>query len=375
MARSSTPLVATYTIVHGLAEFLTALVIFSSLSSWTGSAGQLIAYNAMAFGGPVIVVLLAGGRFRHVAEGWIGLAGTALLAGGMLFGRLGWVCVLVLGCGSALFHIAAGTAALKMPNPGTAVGVFESSGAFGLALGGLLGIGAWQGIADTAWVGLGVAAILAGGCAVLVWGTARGASGLGAVVAMPAKVNPAWTVQAGTGLVPMIALAGLVAVSLARSMVVFGTADSWKQGVPLVLGAALAVSAGRAVGGLLTDRVGITATAVAGLVAAAVLLGVWPAAAWAGVLGGFCLALPMAPVIVALATSLGRPAFAFGLAQLCQVAALVTAVRFGRAGVLIALLACAGVILCLRPLFKPASTACAAATAVMPVALHRGRLR
>ena len=46
-------------------------------------------------------------------------------ATGILTCHWAWACV-VLGLGSALFHIAAGTSTLKQPRPGTSVDVFES---------------------------------------------------------------------------------------------------------------------------------------------------------------------------------------------------------------------------------------------------------
>jgi len=347
-------LVATYTVVHGLGEFLTALTLFSLVATWNSPAWQVLAYNVVAFGGPIVVaVLVSRSRYAlRLREGPLGLVGAAVMAAGLLTGRAGWVCVLVLGAGSALLHIAAGTATLKVPGrPGTAVGLFESSGAFGLALGGLLGVGVWTGAALTPWIGVGAVALLLGGLAVLRWGTEAETPGVGAAILRPddASATAAWAFDVGAGWVPLAALGGLAAVSVVRSVVGGGAPMPWKEGTTLVLGAALAVAFGRALGGILADRWGLYVPAVFGLVGAGFLLAMRPDAAWAGLAGSFCLALPMAPVILGLLASLGRPSLAFGLAQLFQVpAAAAAGLALGPWALGVALLLSAGVILWLH---------------------------
>jgi len=109
-----------------------------------------------------------------------------------------------------------------------------------------------------------------------------------------------------------------------RSIVGFAAPLEWKSGAAMVMWAAVVVMLGRGLGGIIADRWGGFAPAMAGFVGAAVFMGLWPGAVWAGLLGAFCLALPMAPVILAMVSCTRRPSLSFGLAQLFQVpAALV----------------------------------------------------
>jgi len=367
-------LVATYTIVHGLAEFLTALTLFSSLTSWVSAAWLILIYNVLAFGCPSLIATGAvRTRLGQVSEGWYGLVGTVLMAGGLIAAGTGWACVLLLGVGSAGLHIAAGTATLKVPARGTAVGVFESSGAVGLALGTVLGTGTWHGAAATPWVWAGAAISLLGGLAVWRWGTDRAIPGLSASVAPSETKGTVLFVSTRSRVetnrtVPFVSPSAIVVTavtvlglaSVARGIMAFAAPQPWKQGPWLVMAAAVAVALGRAVGGIAADRWGYVGPAVIGFAGAGILLAAWPAWAGAGIAGMCLLAVPMAPVILALVDALGRPSLAFGLAQLFQVpAALLTGLVLPPWAVAVTLIACAGLVLLLRrrvPATSPAGS-------------------
>ena len=385
-------LVTTYTIVHGTAEFLTALTLFSWLGSWDSPGVLIPVYSVLAFGFPLVVAILGLGILHGVSEGRLGLAGTVLIAAGMLAGQYGWVCVVLLGVGSALFHIAAGTATLKQSRPGTSVGVFESVGAVGLASGTVLG--SFQVV--TPWIYAGLGVILLGGLAVLLWGTPvlgvrgvnRGVSvsntpidaplgSSGARIGVLKRFSPRfaprtpssgaglagldyqqstpytvrrWTL-AGSGWLPVAALLGLALVSVIRALVGFTAPQPWKVDSAYVLVAAIFVMLGRGLGGIIADRIGFVVPAIVGFLGAAVLLTMWPNSAAAGLLGVFFLALPMAPVILALLRSTARPAVSFGLAQFLQVPAAVAAgILWEPWVVFVTLIICAIIMAVLKPL-------------------------
>jgi len=347
-------LVVTYTVVHGVAEFLTALTLFSMVPAWSNPGGLVLTYSVVAFGCPLVISLLSSSVMSGISEGRMGLAGTVLLATGMLVGQLSWACVLLLGLGSAMLHISAGTATLKLDRRGTAVGVFESTGAIGLAAGTVLGAGAWDMAARTGWIALGSVVILAGGFAVLTWGTNRDHPGLGATVGGPGMTTPdsvrRWTLASGSGWLPLVVLIVLGIVSVFRGVASFTSPQPWKQGTLLVLVAAVCVMLGRAIGGILVDRFGFLVPTLAGFVGAAVLLSAWPDSTWAGLLGLFFLALPMAGVIVALVRCTSRPSLAFGLAQFFQVpTAFAIGILWGSWAVFATLMLCAALFLVARP--------------------------
>ena len=341
-------LTATYSIVHGLAEFLTGLTLFAMLGTWSGT-WQFPVYSLVAFGTPIfIAAALLSGRRSHWPEGVVGLLGALVACAGMVVCHVDWAAVALLGIGSAVLHIAAGTATLKAPRPGTAVGVFESTGAVGLALGSIAGIN--TGAAVIPWVSAVVMAL--SGIAVFTWGTDRASAGIGSQitsdwpVTKPRRfswIKPLRHKLSGDRFV-LVALVALMAVSVIRMVVVQATPKPWEQG-SLVVAAACCVALGRALGGILADRFGFSATAAAGFVAAAGLLAIWPNAAGTSLAGCFLLGLPMAPVILALTKLTRRTSVAFGLAQVCQVpSALVVGLVLGPWAVLAALLACAAVV-------------------------------
>jgi len=283
------------------------------------------------------------GVLRKVPEGRIGLAGTVLMAVGILVSHWAWACV-VLGLGSALFHIAAGTSTLKQPRPGTSVGVFESLGAVGLALGTILG-NVWNVVPAVPWVYAGSALILVGGFAVLAWGTPAPAA-----VPEHSSTQRNWTLS-GTGWIPVAVLVGLALVSVVRALAGFTAPQPWKVGNGVVLVAACFVLLGRAVGGIIADKYGFVIPAIIGFTGAAVLLAAWPDSANAGLFGTFFLALPMAPVILALLQSTGRPAVSFGLAQFLQVpAAFATGILWAPWVVFATLMICAVIMIFCAPL-------------------------
>ncbi|MCL2483464.1 MAG: hypothetical protein FWF43_08660, partial [Propionibacteriaceae bacterium] len=362
----------TYTIVHGMAEFVTSLVLFSMLAQGVIGGTHIVVYSVIAFGMPIVLAVLASqGSFARLAEGRVGLGGLVLLAIGVLFPHVsmvvpgvGWGSVLLLGLGSAMFHICAGTATLKLPRRGMAVGVFESSGAIGLALGTLLGSGVWKLASTTVWAGLLAAVVVLGGLAVLMWGTVTGRRneviparlGIGSTLTdampeCPQPSRPSWTIANGRGLAPALVLVGLAVMSLIRSTTGFAAPQPWKDSTAIVVWAAIAVMCGRAIGGVIADRWGAFAPALAGFVGAAVFMGLWPGQTWAGLAGVFCLALPMAPVILGLVASTRRPGLSFGMAQLFQVpAALMVGLVYSQWIVLVVLLLCAVLVFSIKPL-------------------------
>jgi len=357
-------LIATYATTHGIAEFVTALTLFSLLSMGRISGGQIVVYSVIAFGCPIALAALASLQ-KSLSEGYVGLAGAILLATGLVLPQLGWAAVLLLGFGSATFHIAAGTATLKLPRRGMAVGVFESSGAIGLAAGTVLGGGAWSLASTSVWAGVAAVVVVAGGLAVLRWGSAgvrrttgeADPAGYGlsaqltdAMVGCPRPRRSDWTIVNARNSLPAMGLLVLAAVSLMRSIVGFAAPEPWKGGAAMVMWAAVVVMLGRALGGIIADRWGGFAPAMVGFVGAAVFMGLWPGAIWAGLLGAFCLALPMAPVILAMVSCTRRPSISFGLAQLFQVpAALTLGIVMSGWAVFAVLLVGAVLVLAMRP--------------------------
>ncbi|MDR2973961.1 MAG: hypothetical protein LBV00_04500 [Propionibacteriaceae bacterium] len=374
-------LVAVYCAVHGVAEFWTALLLFSWQSVWSDFAYLVLVYNCLAFGAPILVALGVStwGRQR-LNPRLCGLAGAMILSVGLLLAPSGAVCVVVMGVGSALLHIGAGTASLRCLRPGTAVGVFESSGAVGLAIGGLLGAGVWQFVGQVPWVLCGVVVMVIGGLVVWRWGNAswpdRGAVGAAqpvdrlaaSVVAPPLPAASQGSASfedplVSTGSVPLapppraarapmagrrwapIALSVLAVVSIGRGIIgaeLAELADLAGSTPLIVVVLAVALGLGRALGGTLTDHIGASQTAIAGFVAAGLMLSFAACGWWVLAVASCLVGVTMAAMIVWLLRVVERPSWAFGLAQLFQApTALVGALVLDQWAVVAGLVGCA----------------------------------
>ena len=346
-------LLSTYTVVHMLAEFSTALILFSLLAAGRITGLEIALYSVLAFGGPIVIAALR----PRLPEGRLALFGLLILTLGLLAGAIaGWLAVILLGVGSATFHIAAGTATLKLKRRGTGVGIFESSGAIGISVGTSLGYGIWSGVCASAWLVLLAALLVAGGVAVFHWGTANILStDLNEhMFECPPPNQFLLGVAKSTWFAP--ALLALMAVSVIRSLAAFAAPQPWKSTVAMVVWASVGALLGRAIGGIVADRWGWLAPAVVGFVGVGLLWGLIGDAPLPGLFGSFFLALPMAPVIMAMVNITRRPSISFGLAQLFQVpAAMIGGLVFSSWLVLVLLLLCG--LLLLAALFGRSSDA------------------
>ena len=239
-----------FTILHPLVDALSASVLWLGTREWR----CFFAYNFCAFALQL--------PFGLALDRWPGAlkrafaAGVALLAAG---GTLAWcgqtslpiLCVCCIG--NALFHLSAGKLLLDRAAGGSGpVGVFISTGVFGLLAGGLFG-------ASCPGVALPVltAGVLVGGVRVL-----------GTVTFSAARRCGVRGLSAADGCL----LVGLLALVFWRSKVNLsgGMCDGT---VLLRSAAALASAVGAAMGGLLADRAGRWLVAGAGIAGSVLLLG------------------------------------------------------------------------------------------------------
>lgn len=276
-----------YSVCHFLVDFSCALVLLGRAAPGGDAFVLLLFYNLLAFAVQMPLGL------------WADRAGRPHLfaAAGCLLAALAWVlpgmaAAVSAGLGNALFHVGGGVDALHREGGGYgALGVFVSPGAFGITLGTL-----WASKAG-AWalpVGVALAAFAA---AILLF----------CPVTLPqtADLSPLRTPKTAG------ALACLFLVVVLRSYGGCVLSFPWKGEYLLLFTAC--VAGGKALGGLLADRLGLKRVAVGSLLLGAglFLLADFPAAGLAAMLL-FNMTMPLTLGLAAKALPGGR-GFAFGL--------------------------------------------------------------
>lgn len=280
--------------VHLLVDLASVSALYTCVRSGLLSQGWVAAivlgYDFVAF---------ASQMFLGYALDRLGLAGPAAAAGCLLTALGAWLtplpvaAVACVAVGNALFHVAGGSICLRLDRDRAAwAGIFVAPGAIGLFLGKQFG---------------GTPLFQPWALTLLLCSAAPA----GIFLRLPRRAEkPPLPGVKGFGLVA----AALLLTVLLRSLVGFSVSYPWVSGWPQALAMTLAAFAGKALGGVLGDRIGWRAASVAGLLASAPLLafgaGV-PALALAGVL---CFNLTMAITLAGTAYLLpGYEGLAFGL--------------------------------------------------------------
>lgn len=277
---------------HFWVDFSCALLMFSRLSGRGDWALCMLLYNFCAFALQMPIGLLADRMERH---GQTAALGCALAALGWVLIPLPAAAAVITGLGNACFHVGGG---IQIMNDGgdsaASLGVFVSPGAFGIFFGTLLGGRSELPFQFTA-LGLLCFAVS------FVWLDARPEDTACRAPAAPALERSA-----------LEALACCFLVVVLRSYLGMVLTFPWKTG-GWALGMVCAVVLGKAAGGFLGDRLGMSRAAALslGLSAALFCLSGSPLAGTAAV---FLFNMTMPITLWAAARLLPhRKGFAFGL--------------------------------------------------------------
>ena len=216
------------------------------------TAGLLLLYNVLAFGGQLPAGILLDRLGRPGLAAGLSLVLTAL---GLLLLPLGALPAIVLaGVGSAIFHVAGGSIALSgQADKAGGVGVFAAPGVTGLALGGWM---AWQGMAVAPYLGIGLVVL-----AVLASQIKGESISKATEEGIEVDRHDVWMM--------------LLLLAIALRSAVWNLVEVLQQGeTTLLIAAAVAASVGKVMGGFLADRLGWRQYVVLALVVATPLL-VW----------------------------------------------------------------------------------------------------
>ena len=279
---------------HFAVDFACALLCLRFVSLQPDLHMHLLLYNFCAFALQMPLGLLLD-RFSHGMQ--TAAFGAIVTAGAFLFSDYALPAVILAGIGNALFHVGGGVDVLRNnPEKCTPLGVFVAPGAVGIWLGGFLSDKMLAGLVPC------TAAVL---CVLAVLLFVLGKEKIDAV----SREKPSLTVRKKG----MLVLILLFIVVLLRSAAGFQFGFSWKTGIYGAL-FAIAGAAGKAVGGVLADRLGILRASLSSLAVGCVLFAFSSDIPLCGILAVLLFNCTMPVTLFAAAKVLRQtPGFAFGL--------------------------------------------------------------
>ncbi len=300
-----------YGLMHAVVDAASAMVVFAALLLHRLPPVEafylVIVYDLLAFG---LQVFFGAATDRLRRPKVAVLLGLGLLAAGTVMLTVEPISAAVLaGLGNAAFHVGGGVISLRMqPDRATAPGVFVAPGAIGLAFGIWVGKSGWS----VAWP-FALALLIS----------------MVVTVLLPRPPYPyalgADPEAPGARSVARVSHAKLVVALLLFSIVVrslVGMAGSYRcpKEAYVMFGLALAAVGGKALGGMISDRLGWLETSVGALLLSAPLI-VFGGGTWWVLIAGmllFQMTMPVTLAAVALVQP-KRPGFAFGLTCLALI--------------------------------------------------------
>jgi len=259
----------------------------------------IVGYDVLAFAGQAFLGLMVDKlRFSRGAV----LAGIALSAASLLTLKVEpYTSVVFAGVGNALFHLGAGSLSLFVqPGRATPPGIFVAPGALGL------GLGIWLGKGQTLLTWPLLLALLAAFVVALFYDNPSIPA-----VRKPKPLAVQW---------PFLAFGLLLFSITIRSLVGMGGSYACPKATIISFGLVSAAFAGKALGGILADRLGWIETSVGALLLSAPLIAFGHDNSLLIISGMFFFQMTMPVTLVAVASILpGRPAFAFGMTCLALV--------------------------------------------------------
>jgi len=284
-------------VIHMLIDASTVMVVFSTraIHGLSGAEGfyLIMTYDVLAFAGQWPL-----GLFIDRLSIWRGTAivGIALAALSILFLELNPIAAMIAaGAGNAAFHVGAGALSLHVtPGRATAPGIFVAPGVLGLAAGTMIGK---SGVLIT-WPFL-----LALALALFVAFRATYPKVESPRPFKTLDISAPWTV--------IFILLFSIAI---RSFVGKAGTYAAPKETMVLLGLASAAFAGKAMGGVLSDRLGWIRVSVAALLISAPMLAFGAGYPTMVIIGMFIFQMTMPVTMVAIASIIpGRPGLAFGL--------------------------------------------------------------
>lgn len=300
---------AVYGAIHALIDAACVTSVYRAIPAHRLDAETAFAivlgYDLLAFGSQALFGAAAD-RWRAARAALLaGIAATAL-AVGSITGHAP-ATMFLAGIGNALFHVGAGALVLAaQPGKAAPAGIFVAPGALGLAAGVWIGR---DGGLERLWFFIPLLAVAF--LAALLMPTSR----------TPGEEAGAGREKAADDLLPFAVVALFMLSICVRSFVGMGAAYRCPKDLMLMLGVPSVAFGGKALGGLLADRLGWLRTAVGALLLSAPLIAFGGGTAPVVLAGLFLFQMTMPVTLAGTALAMpGRPATAFGLTCLALIA-------------------------------------------------------
>lgn len=298
--------------MHAVVDLTTVSVVVGASVLHTMPLGiafsLVLTYDLIAFGGQTFIGLMVDRFARPRLAVLLGLGLTIACVAVAPFQPV--AAMLFAGLGNALFHVGAGTLTLCMSRGRSApAGIFVAPGAIGLGLGTWLGR---QGL-FLPWPLLAALALCVA-VTLLTRDPEQHRVEHDPDGPMPLR-TPAPTAAVGFAIVALLLLSIVV-----RSHVGFAGAQSCPSGIATVVGLTLAAFGGKALGGIVSDRIGWAAVSVGALLISAPMIAFSHGALPIILPGMFLFQMTMPVTLTAVALVMPRrPALAFGLTCLALI--------------------------------------------------------
>lgn len=299
--------------MHAVVDASTVTVVVSSSFLHTLSLGQafslILAYDLIAFGAQTFLGALVDRVARPRTTVLVGLALTASCVGVLPYEPT--AAMILAGAGNALFHVGAGALTLCMSGGRAApAGIFVGPGALGLAFGTWLGR---QGV-YLPWPFYAALALCF--AATLLF---REPARYGVVP--DAQVSPAGQSPSRVAVRLGVVIVALLLFSIVvRSLVGFAGTHDCPRGPITLVALGLAAFSGKALGGVISDRLGWAEVSVGALLCSAPLIAFGGTHVMVVAAGMFLFQMTMPVTLSAVALVMpNRPALAFGLTCLALV--------------------------------------------------------
>ncbi len=284
--------------IHALVDAASAAVVYTEVAfarlPFDAICHLVILYNVLAFGTQFVVGLVTDYR---KAYRWAAAFGTWAMTLAVFAQQYSAVFAVVFaGIGNSLFHVGAGALVLQLSG-GRAreAGLFVAPGALGLTM------GLWLGLNAFPWRWSLIPVLVLSGLFVLK---------------LPAREDGQATLSKRViASSPLLACVGLLLASVSIRALVGGVfSGSWRESQTAIFALAGLAVAGKALGGVIADRIGWRILSVGALLLSAPFVVFAPGHLAAALLGMFVFQMTMPVTLEAVYVAFPtRPGLAFGL--------------------------------------------------------------
>jgi len=311
---------ASYGVVHALIDCACAMSIFWGIRHvlrYNDFVFWIVTYNLIAF---VLQPLIGVCLDKYKKYRVFAIVGCVLVIIGAFITSSRWVSIIVFALGNALFHVAAGSVCLTLHKGKTVyAGIFVAPGDVGLVVGTLIGTNFIKSPIIIAIVAISI---------------------LIAVLFISIIENKYKQFEkhekheenekheeyetagciGGNGNLPGLAILLLCIVIAVRAFIGSALSFTWVEGAVLAVILSVFITAGKAAGGILADRLGRKTIGVSALLISAPLLAFFHSNIVASLIGIFIFNMTMPLTMTAIYDKMPEyPAFSFGIAAMALI--------------------------------------------------------